>query len=359
MPGFRGARGAEIALTLLVAAVGAGVALILHLPLPWMIGPLLASAAASMAGLPLRAPRQLRNAGQWAIGTALGLYFTPQVMAVLPTLAPAIVAGSAWALLLGYVGYRWLWWAARRDDGTGGGPNRVTAFYAAAIGGASEMAVMAERDGGRVDLVAAAHSLRVLIVVVVIPFALQALAVHGLDSTPPGVQEVRLPGLALLLTATLLGVAVAARLNLPNPFVLGALVVTLAITAAGQQWSALPRWVVNLGQLFIGIALGTRFSRDFVRAAPRWLMAVAAGTLAMIVLSAAFGAALARVALLHPATAVLATTPGGIAEMAITAKVLQLGVPIVTAFHVVRYVVVLVATGPFYRLIEQRDRAAE
>ena len=41
--------------------------------------------------------------------------------------------------------------------------------------------------------------------------------------------------------------------------------------------------------------------------------------------------------------------PGGIAEMCITAKVLQLGVPLVTAAHVLRVVVLIVTTGPAFR----------
>ena len=56
-------------------------------------------------------------------------------------------------------------------------------------------------------------------------------------------------------------------------------------------------------------------------------------------------------------TLLLATSPGGIAEMCITAKVLELGVPAVTAFHVVRYVAVLVLTAPIYRREALRLRA--
>ena len=41
--------------------------------------------------------------------------------------------------------------------------------------------------------------------------------------------------------------------------------------------------------------------------------------------------------------------PGGIAEMCITAKVLQLGVPLVTAFHVTRVVVLLLVHGAAVR----------
>jgi uncharacterized membrane protein AbrB (regulator of aidB expression) len=62
---------------------------------------------------------------------------------------------------------------------------------------------------------------------------------------------------------------------------------------------------------------------------------------------------LAQVSELHPATLVLGTAPGGIAEMCITAKVLQLGVPLVTAFHVARVVVILLTTVPLYARIQQ------
>jgi len=44
----------------------------------------------------------------------------------------------------------------------------------------------------------------------------------------------------------------------------------------------------------------------------------------------------------------LGFAPGGIAEMAITAKVLQLGVPLVTAFQVSRMVMVVLTTGPLF-----------
>jgi membrane AbrB-like protein len=230
------------------------------------------------------------------------------------------------------------------------GEARATTWFAAAIGGASEMAVMAERAGARVDRVAAAHSLRVLIVVVSVPFAMQWSGAQGADPVLPAAQAVDAGGLLALLALTLAGVAVMHRLRLPNPFVLGALAVTAALTLSGTELSALPRWATNAAQLFIGVSLGARFTPAFARAAPRWLAAVAVGTAGMLGLSVGFAWALAAAIGLHPATAVLATSPGGIAEMAITAKVLQLGVPTVTAFHVVRYVAVLLLTGPLLRL---------
>jgi uncharacterized membrane protein AbrB (regulator of aidB expression) len=68
----------------------------------------------------------------------------------------------------------------------------------------------------------------------------------------------------------------------------------------------------------------------------------------MVGVCAAFAWALAWGTGLHPATLILGTSPGGIAEMAITAKVLQLGVPVVTAFQVCRLVAVLVLVEPMF-----------
>ena len=335
-------RPARIALTLALATVAALLAERLHVPLPWMIGPLLATAALGVIGAPVEASQRLRNAGQWAIGATLGLTFTPEVAALLPGLAPAIVVGAAWALFAGWAYHRWL---ARANPGEA--PSST--FFAAAIGGASEMAVLAERAGARVDRVAAAHSLRLMIVVVVLPFGLHFSGARGVDLLPPSAHGVDPAGLALLVVLTLAGVALMRALRLPNPWVLGAMASTLALTASGITLSALPGAVPAAGQLFIGVALGARFTPGFARAAPRWLASVGLGTVALIAVSAGFGALLAGVTGLHPATGVLATAPGGIAEMCITAKVLQLGVPVVTAFHVLRYLAVLLLTGPLYR----------
>ena len=60
-------------LATLVLALAAAVGCVaLHTPLPWMIGPLLATSVVSIAGGPTQSWGPLRNAGQWTIGAALG-----------------------------------------------------------------------------------------------------------------------------------------------------------------------------------------------------------------------------------------------------------------------------------------------
>ncbi len=55
-------------LTLALALAAAALCVWLRTPLPWMIGPLLGTAAASVLGAPTQSWTPLRNAGQWAIG---------------------------------------------------------------------------------------------------------------------------------------------------------------------------------------------------------------------------------------------------------------------------------------------------
>lgn len=339
-------RFARIAGTLLLAWAAAFAFEWAHAPLPWLIGPLLVCAVCGVLGVPVEAAAPTRSAGQWIIGIALGLYFTPVVLDQIVALVPALLAGIVWALLMGFAYYRLLAAATRAG---GASADEPTAYFSAAIGGASEMVVLGERHGGRIDRIASAHSLRVMIVVVTIPMALQWAGLKGIDASPPGPQHVDPGGLLLLGLLTLLGALLLRRLRWPNPWVLGSLAVALVLTGSGIELSALPKAVSHAGQLFIGVALGTRFTPGFMRSAPRWLAAVAFGSLALIALSAGFAWALASLAGLPWATVLLGTSPGGIAEMCITANVMQLGVPVVTAFHVTRYIVVLVATAPLYR----------
>lgn len=332
-------------MTLLLGAAAANLCVWLDIPLPWMIGPLFATAAARMSNLELYCPLQLRMAGQWAIGTALGLYFTPLVLKAVMSYFAFIAGGVLFALLLG-LGCAWFLHKLARID-------KTTAFFAMAVGGASEMATQGERHGACVERVAAAHSIRMMLVVAIIPFAYKYWGVHGLEPFEPGARLTDYGGLIFLIMLTSAAAFAFLKMGWPNAWVIGPLLAAVALTASGIHLSALPEWMIHWGQLFIGISLGTRFTPAFLRAAPRYLGSVALCSLAALALAAGFGMALAHASGLHPATAILATSPGGIAEMSLTAQMLELGVPIVTAFHVTRMAVLVLTIGPLFRLLRR------
>lgn len=115
----------------------------LKTPLPWMIGPLLAMAVCNFAGAQLRAAPGGRPLGQLIIGTALGLYFTPEVAHQVASFWPLLVFAALFAML---VAWGCGWFLSRTTD-----TDRTTAFFASVPGGAAEMAILGERYGAHLS----------------------------------------------------------------------------------------------------------------------------------------------------------------------------------------------------------------
>jgi membrane AbrB-like protein len=334
---------------LAACAIGGAIAAALHIPLPWMVGPLFAMAGLKVAGVHLVAPRLAREGGQLVIATALGLYFTPLVAREILGQWWILVVAAAFSTALGYAGGWFLW--------RFGGVDRTTALFASIPGGATEMAVLGERFGGKPDRIAVAQSLRILLVVVIIPAALTLSGARGADAFEPAEKIWSYEGLAMQFACAAAGGVLFQWLRVGNAWMLGPLAVTIALTAAGIGFSAIPAPLAAAGQVLLGCALGSRFEREFLRSAPRFVAVVVLSVILGIATAAAFGALLAWVGRLPAPTMILAAAPGGIAEMAITAKVLQLGVPLVTAAHVVRVIILVTTSAPLFRLLRAVSRS--
>jgi len=332
--------------TAAIAVAGGALMRAVDGPLPWMIGPLVACAAVRMAGDDLQLPQPVRNFGLWMIGTVLGLYFSPDVVTRVVAMLPWVILAVLWALLLG-LAYAW---SIRRYTGA----TPTTAFFAGAIGGASEMALQGERLGARVDQIAAFHSVRILVVVVCLPWAYRLLELQGSDPYQPAARHFEPGGFLLLGLITAAAALLWKRLGGFSPWNLGPLAATFVLTASGVTLSALPEGLTVLGQLAIGASLGCRFSRDFLAQAPRFLAVAVSTSVLGVLATAAVASGMGWASGIPVATLVLATAPGGMAEMSLTARNLQLGVPVVTAFHVIRMAASMSLTGKVYLWIARR-----
>ncbi len=333
---------------LAVCALGGALFAWLRAPLPWMIGPLLTMASLRMGGVPLEAVPGGRNVGQLVVGVSLGLYFTAPVVHVVASFWPwfvflgfaAIALGASSALVLAKVG---------RVD-------RATAYFSSMPGGAADMATMGDRHGAAMDLVAFAHSVRMLLVVTVIPVSITLAGFSSTDEYRAVTVPFDIAGLAALFAIAIASSWIAYRLGAPTAFTMGPLFVTIALTAFGVSFSSVPTPLTNAAQVLLGCSLGSRFDRRFLRNAPRFVAALVPSICVMLMLAAAVGWLISAASGAYLGTALLAAAPGGIAEMAITAKVLRIGVAFVTAAHVVRYVIVVLFTIPVFHILEGARR---
>jgi uncharacterized protein len=336
------AKAVPVAGGLAISAIGGAICAWIGTPLPWMIGAVFGMGAAQMLGAHFAAMPGGREAGFVVIGTALGLYFSAPVVHQVASLWPWFVALGFAAIGLGTLSA----WLLARLSGCG----RATAFFASMPGGAAEMANLGERHGARPEQVAIAHSLRILAVVTIFPVAITLAGFHATEDYRPVALPFDAKGLVTLLAITAAAGAAARWMRVPTGFMMGALFAATALTVTGHEFSSVPTWLTNAAQVMMGCALGSRFERAALAAAPRFVMALIPSIALMLGLAALVGWGLAAGTGTYLGGGLLAAAPGGIAEMSITAKVLRISVAFVTAAHVIRYVVVVLLTRPVYIL---------
>ncbi|MDP2621958.1 MAG: AbrB family transcriptional regulator [Hyphomicrobiales bacterium] len=314
----------------------------LDTPVPWMIGPMVAIAAVNLMGVTVTPPPYARQLGQVIIGSSVSLYFTPPVLAALSSHLGAIVLSTASAFLIGGLGALTL----SRVSGVDG----KSSFFASIPGGAMAMAVLADRHGAQIPPVAIAHSLRVSIVVLTVPFALTYGGIPMEFSPYKPQLPLDFPVLAVWLAVGYALGAASERLGLQNGHLLTPIFLGAALVVSGVSLSAVPWWMTDFAQLMFGLVLGARYERAFFVRYKLFLpfailnsaFVLLASVIVAIFLAWAFG--------LPIATMILATAPGGMPEMTIVAQALQVGVPVVVAFHVFRVVVVNLGTQYLYSL---------
>src|SRR5437870_2757225 len=312
----------------------------LRTPIPWMIGPMIGVATLNLMGVRMHSPPYARQIGQVILGSAVSLYFTPTVVAELAANFAAIVAATISVFLVGGLG------ALTLSRASGVEPKST--FFASIPGGAMAMAVLAERYGAEIAPVAVAHSLRVSIVVILIPLALTygGIPLEGAAYRPQA--PLNLSILAPWLVFGFVLGEVSERLGFQNGCLLMPIFFGAALTVSGIELSAVPRWMTDFAQLMFGLVLGARYERAFFTRYKLFIPFALLNSFFILIASVAAGVVLAWAFSLPIATMILATSPGGLAEMTITAQALQISVPLVVAFHLFRVVVVNIGTQYIY-----------
>jgi membrane AbrB-like protein len=155
----------------------------------------------------------------------------------------------------------------------------------------------------------------------------------------------------ILAAFAVVSISVVRILGFPNPWVVGSLIVGIGAAVTGFL-VIVPRPLLVVAQVVIGIALGCRFQRSLLVRLPTVTMAGLA-IAALLIAAAAAGAVLLSYATGLPvATSFLAIAPAGVTEMVLTATVMHLDAALVTTFHVVRLCMVAMTILLMFRLFD-------
>ena len=331
-------------------AIGAALAALIGLPMPFMLGALAGSATAvamierqpqRRAGRP---PAKLRIIFVAMIGVMIGAGFHPGLLAVLPAFWPSVLAVVPFIMLAHVGGYLIMHHL--------GGFRPVDALFASMPGGLIESSILGEKAGADVQVLAIQHFIRIILVVTLVPllfwlFTGELVGSAAGASLARGGYDIWDVGLIVLLAPV--GNWLGKTGRLPAAHLMGPLFFTAALQVSGLIDLTAPTWLLRVAQLVVGVGLGAQFSGLSRAALLRGLASGIGAVSFMLLLSFAFAAVLSRVVPGQIEAMFLSFAPGGVTEMNLIALSLNLSPVIVAVHHLVRILASIVVANAIGR----------
>ena len=318
---------ASAAKALLLGSVGGVAAFLLSFPAPFLTGPVLVVAVASLLGQKLSVPDRVRDLCFMIIGMTMGAGVSSEVLETVVRW-PLSFAGLALGLLVIIFLGRWVFMTFWHYD-------QATATLASMPGHLSYVIGISTETEADVAKISVIQSMRVVALTLVVPFAVMLIGFQDDIALPP---RTPMPLGALLISlagAAILGAGLR-RANLQVAYLIGGMLITSTTHLAGWFEGAVPMWLAGPSFVAMGTIIGTRFSGQSLADLRR--VSIAGVTFTVIAFAVASAAALLVSTLLDMPAALLliAFAPGGVEAMAAMALALGADPAFVAAHHVFR-----------------------
>lgn len=338
----------RILLTLVIGGCGGGVFSALNLPLPWMLGALTFCVVAALRTLPLASTARFRPAMSAVIGVFVGSGFSPEVLGQIGSWLPNIAVLLVYIVVAGAAAVLYLIKVEGVDP--------TTAYFCGMPGGVYELVLQGSAMGGDEKTIALLHSGRIMVIVLVVPFAFQYLG--GVNIGPRtqfglSLLDTPLADMAILVACAGVGWALATLLRLPAADLTGPMLVSATAHLAGLTRALPPSEILSLAQVVLGCSIGSRFIGVAPRAvlnALRQSLFTVGIMLAATVLFAFFGHLLFAIPV---SQGILALAPGGMTEMSLIAIALGADVTFITLHQLVRISTVAFGAALVFKLLRR------
>ncbi|KXF78666.1 hypothetical protein ATN84_02455 [Paramesorhizobium deserti] len=332
------AKAIAMVVSLAIASVGAVLAFWIGLPIPFLLGSVIAVTAASLAGMRIYLPNWLRNVVFFLLGLQAGSGVRPETFDQLAAWPGSFVMLFVTLILVTGLTYLLL----RKGFGWDG----QTALFSALPGALSF--VLAAASDTRADMVKITiiQTTRLLLLIGFLAPLLAVLSRNAPHVDLAVTHELTLQSAAILFAGCLIGAVIGHYSRIPGGMMLGALLASALLHGTSTVAASLPRSISDIGTIVLGVLIGSRINaghrRHILRYLPAALLAFAIGT------SAAFatGAVVWLVFDIHPAQIALAFAPGALEALTVIAFSLGVDPAYVASHHVARFIMIAV-TVPF------------
>lgn len=352
----------KIGLTFIYGLIGGIFFYVVHLPLPWILGP-----AFTMMLLNAFRPQQvewsrmLSDIGILIVAFLLGQTITVEAtQGMLNDLPLMLTAAIMWLIICFLIGLIFAK-IARVDEASG--------ILGCVPGGLMQMVLIArdikDADQGTVAIIQTA---RLVVVLYTVPFlatffshpavGFEVSEILNKQLVPDTLVTYSWPSIYgyLALPLVVLSAWLARRFRMPGGEFLGPVLLVSAFTISGCDWPSVPNTVLAAAQLSMGIYIGIHVQPRIIltnrRLGP---LAIVTGAF-LVVVTAAASWVLSKLTDESIVTWFLALAPGGLTEVTVTALVLKVDVAKVTAYQTFRLFSVLLVAPFVLRMVMSRRK---
>lgn len=336
--------------TLFISLISGFLFYLVHIPLPWMLGPVAGVMAWRFTTKrPLYWPIQLRQGALVILGYMLGSSFTRETaietMRQLPYMLGSTMLIVVISMAMGYY--------VAKAAKVGG----MSGFFGSVPGGLSQMVTLGEEvKGVDATVVTFMQTIRVISVVFLVPFlTLHGFVGKGIDSvsfTAGSQLATYLPVLAIVIAGAYIG----QKLRFPVGYLTGPLLFSAIAAVSGLPSPQLPTIVIIISQVCIGAYIGLLMKPNPTHDFKRLGILTTVSSILLVFLSLIIGILLSMVNPISIATGFLSTAPGGMAEMGITATMVHADLSMVSAYQLFRVFFVMFAVPPLLKWWVKRGK---
>lgn len=342
----------RLLITASTAFIGGILFVFIHMPIPWLLGPMIAMLISSrFVKSTFLWPSYLRDTGLLIVGYSIGLSFTKtaliQIIAKLPSMLFMTVLLIAFCAGIAFVVSKIT------------GVDYPTVLTGSIPGGLSQMIIFAEEVKGiDITTVTFLQVARLLMIIFFVPLIIfsplfeaekLSLASAILEQNVPNLVDL-FPSIIVYTIVSILFALIGKRLRLPTPFLLGPILATAILNISGYPGHLLPVSILDISQFMIGVYIGLLLKPEKLHHKSKIISLALISGIIMVCGSFFLSILLTHQYDITNATSLLSLAPGGMDQMGIMAQEVHADLSMVTGYQLFRLFFIYFAVPPMLKL---------
>ncbi|MGV3466458.1 MAG: AbrB family transcriptional regulator [Heyndrickxia sp.] len=343
----------QFIMTFLISLIGGVVFYLLHMPIPWLLGPMVAVFLCARIGrLKLYWPVQLRNSGLIIVGYTIGLSFTKPALIQIVHQLPSMLLMTVLTIGISAI------FAIFISKLTG--VEYPTILTGSIPGGLSQMITLGEEMKGLdLTVVTFLQVTRLMMIIFIVPLLITSPLfavrdIHAVSHKMAAGWSELFPSIIIFAVVSVAFALLGKKAKMPTPFLLGPIIATAIINIGFIHGPSLPTTLTNFSQFLMGGYIGLLMKPDALENKAKIItFSLVSG---FILILTSLGLSFLLVTLHHVTniTSFLSVAPGGMDQMGIIAHAVHADLSIVTGYQLFRIFFIFFIVPPLLKWFFKR-----